>query len=134
MGMLNNALFMQYCLEAGRILIGLYFFSFFFWNYYHRVPAIEGMRASHVPFAPVIFGFGICFQLVIGLLVVFAQFTEICAALLVIYVICATFIFHRFWTMEEGAPRTLNTIIFIGNLTVTLGGLLLLIGLSAAVH
>ncbi|MCX7125573.1 MAG: hypothetical protein NTU49_07480 [Gammaproteobacteria bacterium] len=121
-------------LIAGRVLIGFYFFFFAFWNFHHRKDAIPAMRNQHVPFASFVFGVGLCIQFITGLYVIFAVFTAISAAILVVFDIFATFIFHRFWTMEMGPARTLNTVIFIGNLTVTLGGLLLIIGLSGVIH
>lgn len=121
-------------LVLGRILIGFYFCFFFFWNYHYRQFSIDVLRASHIPFAPLMFGIGICLELVAGLLVIFNLYLGVAAALLVVFVLFATFVFHRFWRLESGPVRTLNTIIFIGNVTVTLGGLLLLIGLSGGIH
>ena len=121
-------------LTAGRVLIGLYFFFFTFWNSCHRKDALAAMRNQHLPFPTFIFGVGLCIQFITGLYVIFAILTAIAAAILIVFDIFATFIFHRFWTMEAGPVRTLNTVIFIGNLTVTLGGLLLIIGLSGVIH
>lgn len=118
----------HYATVLGRVLIGFYFFFFVFWNTYHRKAALAVMQEQHLPFAPVLLAGGIIMQGCTGLLIIFAQFTAIAAALLIIFDIFATFIFHRFWTIEEGPARTLNTIIFTGNLTITLGALLLLVG------
>ena len=110
----------------GRILIGFYFFFFVFWNSYHATDALAVMRQVKIPFPIFVFVTGLTLQGVTGLLIVFNIFVSVSAVLLIFFDIFATFIFHRFWTMN-GALRTLNTIIFIGNLTVTLGALLLLI-------
>lgn len=131
MDVLNNSVFLHACLVTGRVFIGFYFFFFTFWNFYHRVAAIGVIRERQLPLPSVIFAFGLCLQFITGLLIIFAIYTAVSAALLVIFSLFATFMFHRFWTMEEGLVRTLNTIIFIGNLTITLGALLLVIGLSA---
>lgn len=111
---------------AGRILIGFYFFFFVFWNSYHRVAALAVMRQIKIPFPFFVFVVGLMLQGVTGLLIIFAVFVPIAATLLIVFDIFATFIFHRFWTLD-GPLRTLNTIIFIGNLTITLGALLLLV-------
>jgi putative oxidoreductase len=117
----------HYATVLGRVLIGFYFFFFVFWNTYHRKAALEVMR-QHLPFAPVFLAVGIIMEACMGLLIIFAQFTAIAAVLLIIFVIFATLIFHRFWTIKEEPAHTLNTIIFIGNFTITLGALLLLVG------
>jgi putative oxidoreductase len=117
-------------LMLGEILVGFYFFFFFFWNYCHRKDAMAAMRASHIPFVPFVFGLGLCIQLITGLYIMIGIYTALSALLLMVFAIFATFIFHRFWTIEPGPVRTLNTIIFIGNLTVTLGALLLVFGMS----
>lgn len=119
---------MEYvALLSGRILIGFYFFFFTFWNFYHRKAAIS---AIPLPLPHVIFTMGLFIQFVTGMCIMIGIFTAPSALILVVFDVVATFIFHRFWIMEEGPVRTLNTIIFIGNLTVTLGALLLVIGMS----
>jgi len=130
--MFDITFFAPYCLIAGRVLIGFYFFFFVFWNSYHWRPTLDVMHQQCIPFAFPLLIFGICFQGITGLFIMLATYTAYAAALLVVFDVFATFVFHRFWTMESGPARTLNTIIFIGNLTVTLGGLLLLVGLEAA--
>ncbi len=116
----------NYAPIVGRILIGFYFFFFVFWNSYHATAALAVMRQIKIPFPLFVFVIGLILQGVTGLLIVFNLFVPVAAALLIVFDVFATFMFHRFWTMD-GPLRTLNTIIFIGNLTITLGALLLLI-------
>ena len=111
----------------GRVLIGFYFLFFVFWNTCHRQDALACMRQQKIPFAPMFLASGIILEGCAGLLIIFAQYTAIAASLLIIFTLGATLMFHRFWTMPAGPLRTLNTIIFINNLTVTVGGLLLLV-------
>ncbi|WP_133130155.1 hypothetical protein [Legionella yabuuchiae] len=125
----------SYFLLAGRVLIGFYFFFFVFWNGYHWRPTLDAMRLRKIPSTlafPVMI-FGLFLEGVTGLMIMFGIYTGYAALLLILFDIVASFIFHPFWIMEWGVVRTLNTIIFIGNLTMTLGGLLLLVGISAMI-
>lgn len=130
MDMLSITMLGHILLVLGRILVGFYFLFFFFWNYCHRDAAISAMKASHIPFAPYVFGFGIALQLITGFLMMLGVYTAWTAIALIVFALFATFIFHRFWSMEPGPAKTLNTIIFIGNITVTLSALLMILGLS----
>lgn len=130
MDMLSMTMLGHIALVLGRVLVGFYFFFFFFWNYCHRDAAIAAMKASYIPFAPFVFGFGLCLQLITGFLMMLGVWTAWTAIILIVFALFATFIFHRFWSMEAGPVKTLNTIIFIGNITVTLSALLMILGLS----
>jgi uncharacterized membrane protein YphA (DoxX/SURF4 family) len=113
-----------------RFVIAGYFIFFVFWNYCHRKQAIPVMKQNHIPFAPAVFYFGLLLMLVASLLIILNQYLAIAAAALIIFDITATFIFHRFWQFSNPDLRALNTIIFITNLSMTIGGLLLLLSMG----
>lgn len=77
-----------------------------------------------IPCASWLFYLGVFTQTICGMLIMFNQFLDISASILIIFDITAVFIFHRFWTFE-GELRRLNQIIFITNLSVVIGALIL---------
>jgi putative oxidoreductase len=107
-----------------KMLIGFFFVFFGVSNILQRKNIIELMQQKNIPFASLVFYLGCFTESVCGLLIMSNQFLEISASILIIFVITAVFIFHRFWTFE-GELRRLNQIIFISNLSVVLGALIL---------
>jgi len=84
------------------------------------------MSKKSVPFASLVFYLGILTQTLCGLLIILNTMVLFAAIILIIFDIVAVLLFHQFWTLE-GELRRLNLIIFITNLTVVLGTLLILI-------
>lgn len=119
------------CIVVARVLVGFYFVFFVFWNYVHKEAAIDVMRQRSLPYPVVLFSLGLLIELVAGLLVMLGVWLLPAAAVLIVFAVFATFIYHCFWLMDKGPERTLNTIIFIGNLTISLSALLFVIGTSA---
>lgn len=69
-------------------------------------------------------------QIIAGFLVIFGFFTAYATLVLITFTLGATFTYHRFWALAPGIERTLNTIIFIGNLSITLVTLLFVLSYS----
>lgn len=120
-----NSLF-QYTPVAGRVLIGFFFLFFGVWNFMHWRPTLDFMHQRKIPVAKPFMFLGIIWQTLTGLLLILGMYIKLVALLLIPFDIVAVFIFHAFWT-AEGEVRRLNMILFIANLTGTLGALLLLL-------
>ena len=88
---------------------------------------IERMAAFGTPMPSAAFWLGIGLQFVGCALILFDWHAEIGVWCLVAFTVAATAIFHRFWRMPDPAKRNTSRIIFLGNIGI-LGGLLLLLG------
>ena len=110
----------------GRFLIGFFFFFFGFWNLCHWTPTLSYMQQKKIPFAFFLLAIGILMEIITGLMLIIGIYVKLAALLLIIFDVFAVLIFHPFWTLE-GEVRRLNTIIFITNLTASLGALILLL-------
>lgn len=109
-----------------RSLIGFYFVFFGLWNIYHWTPILQVMIQKKIPLPLLILQTGICCQVVMGAMIMAGIYIQIAAGILIPFTIIAIFMFHPFWTFR-GEALKLNFSIFIANLTVTVGALLLLI-------
>ena len=109
-----------------HFLIGFFFIYFGFSNFQQRTIIIEIMSKKSVPFASLVFYLGILTQTLCGLLIILNTMVLFAAIILIIFDIVAVLLFHQFWTLE-GELRRLNLIIFITNLTIVLGALIILI-------
>jgi putative oxidoreductase len=107
-----------------KMLVGFFFVYFGVSNSLQRKTIIEIMNQKKIPCASWLFYLGVFTQTICGMLIMFNQFLDISASILIIFDITAVFIFHRFWTFE-GELRRLNQIIFITNLSVVIGALIL---------
>ena len=77
------------------------------------------------PWSPLLLGVATLFLLIGGLFVLLGIKEKFGACLLILFMIPTTILFHPFWYME-GAPRDLQTIMFLKNLAI-LGGLILML-------
>jgi putative oxidoreductase len=107
-----------------KMLIGFFFVYYGFSNCLQRKSIIDIMRQKKIPCASWVFYLGVITQTICGMLIMLNQFLDISASILIIFDIAAVFIFHRFWTFE-GEIRRLNQIIFVSNLSVVIGALIL---------
>jgi putative oxidoreductase len=87
--------------------------------------AVQDCLTFLTPWSPLLLAIATIFILVGGLLVLLGVREKLGAALLVLFMIPATVLYHPFWFLE-GASRDLQTIMFLKNLAI-LGGLLLLV-------
>lgn len=86
------------------------------------------MASKGMPMVPLFLLGAIVFELVGGLSLLLGFKARIGALLLIVFIIPATLIFHNFWTLE-GMERQIQMIMFMKNLAI-LGGLLLVLGLG----
>ncbi|MDF1645609.1 MAG: DoxX family protein [Legionellaceae bacterium] len=110
----------------GAFLIGFYFAFFGVWNAWHWQATRDFMVTRNIPLPSILLTLGIFIQSIAGCLLMIGIYVQIAAIVLIPFNLIAVFIFHAFW-MHEGELRRLNMIIFIANLTATLGALLLLL-------
>jgi len=110
----------------GRGLVGLYFAFFGLWNIYHWRPTMEIMIQKNIPLPFLLLSFGIGWQIILGVMIMFGMLIKLAALLLIPFTIISLCIFHDFWNFK-GEHRKHNLNKFISNVTVSLGSLLLLI-------
>jgi putative oxidoreductase len=122
--MYNDAPFLDI---AGRLLIVFCFLATALCNLTRvRVQDhIDRMRAARTPFPAAAFWTGIALQFAGSALVLADWHPAIGAGCLIVFIVVATLIFHRFWSMQDAAKRNSSRINLLGNLAI-LGGLLLL--------
>ena len=84
------------------------------------------MIAFHVPFPTAVHRTGIALQFTGCALVIADWHAEIGVYCLILFIVTATAIFHRFWIMQDPMRRNLSQLMLINN-TGFLGGLLLLL-------
>jgi putative oxidoreductase len=114
-------------LFLGRLLLGGAFVFAGLRNIQNAAFLTELMAASGVPQARLALWAGILLQ-VAGVLVIAGLWTAIAAAVLVVFLIVATPMFHNFWD-HQGPDRAARINGFVGNVALG-GGFLTLIAQS----
>ncbi len=111
----------------GQVLIAVLFLGTGLINSTMKVKQhVDRMAAMGIPRAPLVLWTGFAMQYVGGLSVAFDVRADIGAAILIVFTIAATAIFHRFWEMDDPLLRHLSMSFIFSNCAVV-GGLLLLI-------
>ena len=87
---------------------------------------IERMANLGVPFPATAFWVGIALQFTGAALVAFDWHPALGTLCLIVFIIAATSIFHRFWQKSDPLQRNISRLMLLGNLAI-LGGLLLLL-------
>ena len=87
---------------------------------------IDRMAALHTPFPAAAFWTGIVLQFTGCALLLTGWHADVGAGLLIVFIVAATAIFHRFWQMADPQRRNSSRINFLNNVGI-LGGLLLLL-------
>jgi putative oxidoreductase len=114
---------------AGRLLFVTYFVVAGLCN---LAPArvadhIQRMGAAGTPFPALVHWSGIAIQFAGCALILTGWRADVGVIFLIVFTIAATAIFHRFWRMQEPARRNVSRVMFLNNVGV-LAGLLLLLG------
>tara|TARA_Y100000588_G_scaffold392043_2_gene502581 strand:+ start:856 stop:1251 length:396 start_codon:yes stop_codon:yes gene_type:complete len=110
----------------GRLLIGLFFLFFGFWNIFHWQATISVMSQRHIPLPSFVLIIGILLQMLCAIFIILGIYLKLSALALILFTLVAVHIFHCFWHMD-GMARQLNFVIYITHMTSTIGGLMLLI-------
>lgn len=108
-----------------HVLIGGYFAFLGCWNIYHWAPILKVMSDRGIPHPYFALSIGIGIQTITGFMIAFGTFVPIASLILIPSTILAMWLFHPFWHFK-GETRALNFAIFMANMTVTLGALILL--------
>jgi putative oxidoreductase len=108
-----------------RLLLGGAFVVFAIRNFVVNVPRLTGIIESKVPLGRQVVLFGIALQLVGGLLSAIGPWQAIGGALMIVFLVVATLLFHPMWKYS-GTDRTPHTVATIMN-TSLCGAFLLLI-------
>ena len=109
-----------------HLLIGFFFVFFGVWNVYHWFATMETMSKNGVPHPYILLPIGILWETIAGAMIIGGMFVKLAALSLIPFTIISICMFHPFWKMR-GEHRVLNFTIFLINLTVTVGALILLI-------
>ena len=86
---------------------------------------LDRMVAVGVPFAKAALIIGFAMQLAGGLLIAFDAYRAAGAAILIVFTVFATAIFHQFWRVEDPLRRHLHVSVIFSN-GALIGALLLL--------
>jgi putative oxidoreductase len=113
---------------AGRLLFVTYFVVAGLCN---LVPArvtdhIQRMGASGTPFPAVVHWAGMTLQFAGCAFILSGWRADIGVVCLIVFTIAATAIFHRFWNMQDPVRRNVSRVMFLNNIGVLAGLLLLL--------
>ena len=113
---------------AGEQLIVLFFFISAVSNLSKARVAdhIQRMRAFGTPYPAAVFWVGIALQFTGAALVAFDWHPALGTLCLIVFIIAATSIFHRFWQKSDPLQRNISRLMLLGNMAI-LGGLLLLL-------
>jgi putative oxidoreductase len=108
----------------GRLLLSALFLvsgtlKIVYWN-----GTLQGLTALHVPAAPFMLALAVFAELAGGFAVLAGFLARVAAALLFLYMIPVTLLFHAFWA-SPAAQQGAQMIQFLKNLAI-MGGLLLL--------
>lgn len=101
---------------AGRVLLVGIFFMSAVGNKIPNFSQITGYMASQgVPAPAVLLPGAIAFLIIGSVLVALGYQARIGAALLLVFLVAATYFFHDFWTFDDPAERQNQTIQFMKN-------------------
>ena len=101
---------------AGRVLLVGIFFMSAVGNKIPNFSQIAGYMASEgVPAPQVMLAGAIAFLIVGSVLIAVGYQARVGAALLLVFLVAATYFFHDFWTFDDPAERQQQTIQFMKN-------------------
>jgi len=107
-------------------LIGFYFTFFGLWNIYHWKPISEIMLQKKLPSPLLILSIAIGWQITCGVMIILGFFVKLAALLLIPFTLLIVFLLHSFWDYN-GELRKQHMALFITNLTMSLGALIMLL-------
>ncbi|BBO36273.1 DoxX family protein [Lacipirellula parvula] len=116
---------------AGRVLLVGIFFMSAVGNKIPNFSQITGYMASEgVPAPAVLLPGAIAFLIIGSVLIAIGYQARIGAALLLVFLVAATYFFHDFWTFDDAAERQQQTIQFMKNASM-MGAMLFIIANGA---
>ena len=111
---------------AGQLLLAFLFLGTGLVNSTTKVQQhVDRMVASGVPFARPVLYVGFAMQFAGGLMLLLNWHRDVAAGILIVFVVLASAMFHRFWEVEDPLRRHFHVSFLFVNCGV-IGGLLLL--------
>ncbi len=124
---------MSFVILIGRILFGLIFIGSGLAGHLQQADATAGYAESRgVSNAKSLVQISGVLILAGGLGVIFGVWADLAALGLVVYTLIAAFMVHHFWTDEDEMTKTMEMSMFMKNLSIAGGGLILFGFLAAA--
>lgn len=112
---------------AGRIMVAFYFLWAAWFNIRTRDQQLAELERIGIPMPGAALIVGLILQLGGSLLLLYPHTVLIGGAMLILFLIAADIMFHRFWTYADPAERT-NHRFFLYEHVALIGGILGLIG------
>jgi len=122
----DYALWQSFLLLAGRVLMGWIFVEAGWRKLMAMDPFIASLANRRVPYASVLGWIGGAVEFFGGLALMLGAWTRCSALLMIVFVIVATLISHRYWELTDAAARRMQQSHFAKNLTI-IGGLVLML-------
>jgi len=94
-------------------------------SYYYNNERIREILEYIIPQASILLVVAVAFEIIGGVLIFIGVQVRLGAFLLILFIIPTTFFFHHFWQLQ-GGDRDLQLVMFMKNLSI-FGGLLLLL-------
>src|SRR5437868_1661921 len=91
-----------------------------------RCASTQSSRATRRPYANVLGWIGAAAEFFGGLAILLGAWTRCAALVIIVFVIVATLIGHRYWELTDAAARRMQQSHFAKNLTI-IGGFVLLV-------
>lgn len=119
---------------AGRLLLVISFLVAGLGNLTREriLDHVARMAASGMPMAGAAFWCGIALQFTGCALLLTGWHADIGALCLIVFTVTATAIFHRFWRVADPLQRNIGRLMFLNNIAITGGLLLLLVNMQKA--
>jgi putative oxidoreductase len=123
----DYSLWQNFLLLAGRVLLG-WIFVFGGWRKLMGMDSfIASLANRRVPYASVMGWIGGAVEFFGGLALLLGFWTRCAALLMIVFVIVATLISHRYWEFTDAAARRMQQSHFWKNLTIIGGFVLMLV-------
>ncbi len=123
----DYSLWQNFLLLAGRVLMGWIFVEAGWRKLFAMDAFIANLTNRRVPYASVLGWIGGVVEFLGGLALLLGFWTRCSALLLIVFVIVATLISHRYWEFTDAAARRMQQSHFWKNLTIIGGFVLMLV-------
>src|SRR5947207_2147219 len=121
------SLWQNFLLLAGRVLMGWIFVESGWRKLFGMDAFIASLANRRVPQASVLGWIGAAAEFFGGLALLLGAWTRCAALVLIVFVIVATLIGHRYWELTEPAARRMQQSHFAKNVTIIGGFVLMLV-------
>lgn len=123
----DYSLWQNFLLLAARVLMGWIFVEAGWRKLLAMDPFIASLTARRVPYASAMGWIGALLEFFGGLAILLGAWTRCAAVAMIVFVIVATAISHRYWEFTEAAARRMQQGQFAKNLAIIGGFMLMLI-------